>query len=282
MNVKSIAVRESMLRSAATWRSPKVWSSLRGIKPARLLLPLVFPGAVLVLWHITAANGWLPPQILPLPGQVLQTLIDLAREGDIAANLKISLWRISIGFAVGVSTGLVFGALMGAWRVFDDYVGPLFKALAQVPSLGWVPLLILIFGLDEMLKLIIIAKACFVPAALATSQGIRNINRAYLEVSHVLMLPPQVKLRKLLIPATLPTLFGGIRLAMSHAWIALIVVEMLAATEGVGYMMVWGRTLFQLDIVIAGMIIIGIIGLAMDVGLAAAERCLNRWTPRHG
>jgi sulfonate transport system permease protein len=264
--------------AAATWS----WPRPKRLKPANLLLPLLFPSAVLVLWQITAANAWLPPQILPLPGQVLQTLIDLVREGDIAANLKISLWRISIGFAAGVSAGLLFGTMMGVWRVFDDYVGPLFKALAQVPSLGWVPVLILIFGLDEMLKFIIIAKACFVPTVLATSQGIRNINRSYLEVSHVLMLPPRAKLRKLLIPATLPTLFGGIRLALSHAWISLIVVEMLAATEGVGYMMVWGRTLFQLDIVIAGMIIIGIIGLVMDFGLAAAERRLNRWAPRHG
>ena len=91
---------------------------------------------------------------------------------------------------------------MGVSETLDQYVGPFFKALAQVPSLGWVPVLILIFGLDEMLKYIIIAKACFVPTVLATSQGIRNINKSYLEVARALVLPRSVRLRKLIIPAT--------------------------------------------------------------------------------
>ena len=82
-------------------------------------------------------------------------------------------------------------------------------------------------------------------------------------------------------PAALPTIFGGVRLALSSAWVALIVVEMLAATEGVGYMMVWGRTLFQVDIVIAGMIVIGVIGLAMDSALARVERYMRRWEPEN-
>lgn len=277
MNVKTIATRQPAL-GARAWS----WPQLSGARIGRLTLPLLFPAAVLVLWHVTAANAWLPPQILPAPTLVLSTLVDLVRGGEIAANLSVSLWRISVGFAAGVSAGLVFGALMGVSETVDDYVGPILKAIAQVPSLGWVPVLILVFGLDETLKFIIIAKACFVPTVLATSQGIRNINRAYLEVADVLMLPRGVRLRKLLIPATIPTVFSGLRLALSHAWISLIVVEMLAATEGVGYMMVWGRTLFQLDIVIAGMIVIGVIGLALDTALSAAERRLRRWVPRHG
>jgi sulfonate transport system permease protein len=117
---------------------------------------------------------------------------------------------------------------------------------------------------------------------LATAQGIRNIPRHYLEVARVLRLSGRTRLFKLLIPATLPTVFSGLRLALSHAWIALIVVEMLAAQEGVGYMMVWGRTLFQIDIVIAGMLVIGVIGLAMDTGLARIARRLRAWAPDHG
>lgn len=278
MNVKSITARQAIVRTGAAWKLP----SLKGITLGNALLPLVIPAVVLGLWQAAASNGWLPAQILPLPAQVLSTLIELARDGELTANLSISLWRISIGFAIGVSAGLLVGTLMGASPRLEQYLGPFFKALAQVPSLGWVPVLILIFGLDETLKFIIIAKACFVPTVLATSQGIRNINRSYLEVARVLMLPRSVRLRKLLIPATVPTVFSGLRLALSYAWISLIVVEMLAATEGVGYMMVWGRTLFQLDIVIAGMIVIGVIGLALDSGLSAAERRLSRWMPRHG
>jgi len=277
MNIRTMAQRQ-IGAGSSNWQ----WSWLGALRPGHLVLPLLLPAAVLLAWQLTAAQGWLPVQILPPPSLVFSTLVDLIRDGEIAANLKISLWRISIGFAIGTSAGLLLGALMGISKTLDDYVGPIFKALAQVPSLGWVPVLILIFGLDEALKLIIIAKACFVPTTLATSQGIRNIPRHYLEVARVMMLPRLLFLRKLVIPATLPTVFGGIRLALSHAWISLIVVEMLAATEGVGYMMVWGRTLFQIDIVIAGMIVIGVIGLAMDFGLSWTERRLSRWVPRHG
>jgi sulfonate transport system permease protein len=257
------------LARARVWLGP-LWQAL---------LPLAFPLAVLITWQVTTANNWLPVQILPAPATVLSTFWDLITGGDILASLQISFWRISIGLLVGGLAGLAFGTLLGLSRPVDQMFGPLFKALAQVPSLGWVPLLILIFGLDEMLKIIIIAKACFVPIVLATSEGIRNVPRPYREVALVLRLRRRSVLTKLLIPAALPTVFGGFRLALSHAWIALIVVEMLAAAEGVGYMMVWGRTLFQIDIVIVGMLIIGGIGLLMDAGLTRIEHGLRRWEP---
>jgi sulfonate transport system permease protein len=248
---------------------------------SRLVVPLLLPFSVLILWQITAARGWLSPQTLPAPAVVLSTLTDLIRDGEIARNLSISLRRILVGLAIGTSLGLFFGALLGVSRRMNDTFGPIINALSQIPSLGWVPILILIFGLDEMVKYLIIAKACFVPTVLATSQGIRNIPRAYIEVGQVLGLRRRTTLTKLIIPAALPTIFGGIRLALSNAWIALIVVEMLAATEGVGYMMVWGRTLFQVDIVIAGMIVIGVIGLAMDSTLSRIERYMRRWEPKN-
>jgi sulfonate transport system permease protein len=243
----------------------------------QVVLPLLIPAAAIVAWQVTASWSLLPIQILPSPSLVATTFLDLLRGGDIAANLQISLWRISCGFLIGSAAGLGLGTAMGVSQRIDDYCGPLFRALAQIPSLGWVPILILIFGLDEIVKYLIIAKACFIPATLATAQGIRNIPRQYLEVASVLRLSRRSVLTKLIMPGALPTIFGGLRLALSHAWIALITVEMLAATEGVGYMMVWGRTLFQIDIVIVGMILIGIIGLIMDRGVTRLERRLRRW-----
>jgi sulfonate transport system permease protein len=253
--------------------------SLPSMRPSHIIFPLVIPGLVLFAWQLTTSLDLLPVQILPAPKLVVSTFVDLIRGGDIAANLQISLWRIACGFLIGSAAGLALGVAMGMSRTVEDYCGPLFRALAQIPSLGWVPILILIFGLDEIVKYLIIAKACFIPTTLATAQGIRNIPRQYLEVASVLRLSRRSVLTKVVVPGALPTIFGGLRLALSHAWTALIVVEMLAATEGVGYMMVWGRTLFQIDIVIVGMILIGVIGLLMDVGLARLERRLRRWVP---
>ena len=277
MNVKLLTVKPS-----ANWpvAGMATAASLRRLRSA--LLPFALPAMVLLAWQVTAVQEWLPVQILPSPALVLATLGELLRGGDIASALAISLWRIAFGFAIGASCGLLLGALIGVSETLNDYLGPTIKALAQIPSLGWLPILILVFGLDESLKLVIIAKASFVPTVFATSQAIRNVPQHYLEAGRVLRLRRRTFLTRLLIPATLPTVFGGLRMALSSAWIALIVVEMLAATEGVGYMMVWGRTLFQIDIVIVGMLVIGVLGFAMDTGLSRVERALRRWEPRHG
>jgi sulfonate transport system permease protein len=221
------------------------------------------------------------PQILPAPSIVTATLVDLIRTGEIATNLAISLQRILQGFALGATAGLSLGVLLGTSQRARDYLEPITRALFSIPTLGWLPILILIFGIEETLKVLLISKAVLVPIVLNTSQGIRNIDATYLEVAEVLRLRRTTRFWKLTLPAALPTIFTGVRLGISHAFIALIVVEMLAGTEGVGYMMVWGRTLFQTDIVIAGMIVVGALGYLLDTGLRAIERRLARWSPSH-
>lgn len=245
------------------------------------LLPFALPALVLLAWQIAAARQWVAPQILPAPAFVLATFVDLVRQGDLSTNLIVSLHRIAVGFALGAGAGLLIGGLIGLSERANRYLGPSLSIIAQIPALGWVPIFILIFGLDEILKYLIIAKATFIAVVIATADGIRSTPRSYIEVAHVLRLPRRYQLLRLWLPAAVPILFGGVRLGLNHAWIALITVEILAATEGVGYMMVWGRTLFQLDIVIAGMIVIGVIGLGLDRGLESIERRLSRWRPQH-
>lgn len=243
------------------------------------LLPLLLPLVILLLWQIAAVGGWLAPQILPAPLTVAGTFLDLLRSGDIEAGLAISLRRIVTGFALGASLGLAVGIALGRSPRLEQYLGPSLRAFAQVPSLGWLPFLMLIFGLGETLNYVIIAKASFVPIALNTSVGIRNIPSHYLELARVLRLRRSTLMLRVIVPGALPTIFSGVRLALSHAWIAMVVVEMLADTAGVGYMMTWGRTLFQIDVVIVGMIVIGAIGFLMDNGLRRIERRLQRWAP---
>ncbi len=274
MNVRSVAADHVIDRSPPVRHN----CSVRTI--GYRLLPLAVPMIALVVWQAAASLHLLPVQLLPPPLLVAATTIDLIRGGEIVDGLRVSLWRIGIGFAIGASCGLVFGALLGLSRTVEAYCGLTFRLLAQIPSLGWLPILLLIFGLDETLKFVLIAKASFVPTVIATSESVKQIPAPFRDVARVLQLPMRSYLRRLVLPATVPGIFGGLRTALSHAWIALIVVEMLAATEGVGYTMVWGRTLFQIDIVIVGMVVIGLIGLAMDTGLARVERRLRRWEPR--
>lgn len=246
---------------------------------AAAALPLVVPGVLLALWQLSAIHGWVSVQILPPPALVVQTFVELLLSGDIAENLWISTRRVIVGFLIGAGAGIAFGVAMGLSPKVEQYLSPLFRGIAQVPSLGWLPFLILLVGIGEPLKFIIIAKSCFVPLALNTHEGIRNVPRQYLEVARVFRLSRRTLVSKVVLPAALPPVFSGVRLALSHAWIALVIVEMLASTEGIGYLMTWGRTLFQVDVVMAGMVVIGAIGLVMDVGLRRVERRLRRWAP---
>lgn len=271
----SLAPSTSVVPAVVKWRrSRRVWQGKR-LAPA--FLPWLLPLALLLLWQVATSAGWLAPQILPTPLTVGSTFIDLVTSGDIVTGLAISLRRIAVGFAFGATIGLVLGIALGRSKHAEQYLGPSLRAFAQVPSLGWLPFLMLIFGLGETLNYVIIAKACFVPIALNTSAGIRNLSSRHLEMARALRLRRSTMLLRVVLPGALPSIFSGVRLALSHAWIAMVVVEMLADTAGVGYMMTWGRTLFQIDIVIVGMIVIGVIGFLMDSGLRRVERRLQRW-----
>ena len=243
-----------------------------------LLLPL----AVLTLWQAASARSWLPPQILPSPADVWQNGVDLWRSGDLASHVAISLLRVVEGFAVGAVVGLVIGVGMGVSRRAEDYIRPLFVAIAQVPSLGWIPFLMLLVGIGEPLKIIIIAKAACVPIAMNTHAGIRNIPPGYQEVARALRLTRLQTLRKLHLPAAVPVVFTGIRYGLTHAWMALVAVELLASSEGLGYLLVWGRQMFWYDTVVLAMVLIGMVGFALDKSLALVERRLQRWRVADG
>ncbi len=276
------------MSSHSTTLADPLGASLEGGRPVRLsvswerVLPLLLPFALLLLWQLAAQQRWVSAQILPEPVRVYQTFVELLRTGEILDGLLISMRRIALGFSAGAGLGLLIGSALGVSTTLRVYLEPVLRALFAVPSIGWIPILILIFGIDEALKIIIVIKAVMVPVIINTMQGIRGIPAVYQEVADVLRLRPATRFLRLTVPAALPTIFGGIRLGLSNAFVALVVVEMLAATEGLGYMMVWGRTLFQLDIVMVGMVVIGVVGLVLDRSLSVIERHVLQWGGRHG
>jgi sulfonate transport system permease protein len=243
----------------------------------RLLLAWPVPLAVLLLWHIAARNEWIAPQVLPSPEAVAATFVDALQSGELLENLRISLWRVFAGFGVGLVGGLLIGVAMGLSPTFKDYTYPLFKAFAQVPVLGWLPLLMLLVGIDEALKIILIAKASLVPIALNTFKGIQNVPTRYIEVAQVFRFSRWQLLTKVVFPAALAPIWNGVRYGFTHAWLALVVVELLASSEGLGYMIVFGRQLFQLDVVLAAVVTVGAVGFVLDKLLALIETRLLRW-----
>lgn len=249
---------------------------------ARLLVAFALPVALGLLWQIAASRAWVSVQVLPPPAWVFQTLVDLVSGGEIVSAVAISLTRIAYGLLIGASLGFLFGLLIGFSRRADAYLGATFRAIATVPSLGWLPILILLLGIEESLKIVILAKACFVPMAISIAEGVRNIPPRLKEVADVLALPPRTRFLKLTLPAIIPFFFTGLRLSTAQAFVSLIVVEMLAGTDGIGYLMVWGRTLFQLDIVIVGMLVVGGAGFLLDILLRRIEARFAAPELRHG
>jgi len=246
----------------------------------RVTTPLIgglVPLLIALLWYFAAREQWMAPQILPAPERVLHTALDMLASGELLSNLAVSLRRLVFGFAAGVTVGVLLGAAMGVNRRIDALLRPTFSALVQVPTLAWIPLFMLCFGIGETLKLVVIIKAVLVPVTLHTRTGVRDVPPALRELSRVCGLSRLQTLRRLIFPAALPAFLIGLRLALSQAWLSLIVVELLASSEGIGYLMVNGRQLFQLDIVLVGIVVIGLVGLTMDRALLWLEKRMLRW-----
>jgi sulfonate transport system permease protein len=240
---------------------------------------LALPVALLVLWSIACKHDWAPPQILPAPDAVRDTFVDEIRSGELWSNVRISLERVLVGFTLGSGAGLVLGAAMGLSRRIEEYVYPLFNALSQVPVLAWVPLAMLILGIGESLKIVFIAFAALLPVAVNTLKGFRGVPKAYLDVAAAFAFSPRQSLRRVVLPAAVPSIFVGLRTGLTQAWLSLVTVELLASSEGIGFLVVWGRQLFQLDLVLVAIVTIGAVGLVLDMSLAALERHFLRWRP---
>ncbi|WP_437298381.1 ABC transporter permease [Sorangium sp. So ce426] len=252
-------------------------SRLLSRKVGNVAVGLVFPAALLLAWSYASQRELIPAQILPAPGLVVQTLTELASSGDLHTNIAISFGRVLGGFAAGGAAGLALGIAMGLSRRIEEHVHPLFKALAQVPALAWLPLVMMVAGIGESLKLILIAQASLIPVAINTFEGIKNVPRSYIEVARVFRFSHAQLLRKVVLPAAVPSIAVGVRYGLTQAWLSLVTVELLASSEGVGFLIVWGRQLFQLDVVLAAILVVGIVGLALDKGLEAIEARLLRW-----
>jgi sulfonate transport system permease protein len=246
-------------------------------RAARFAQYLLLPVALLGAWWLAHAHGLITDRILPGPGAVARTFGELWSSGELATHLGVSLRRVARGAALGVTLGLALGVALGISRTLDSWVGPTFRTVAQIPSIALIPLLMCVLGIDDGLKLFIMAKACVVPLALVTADGIRELPAGYRELGQVFRLPRAVMLRRIVLPAALPSIFTGVRQGLAHVWVSLVAVEVLASAEGLGYLMTWGRLIFQLDIVLVCVALIGAIGLGLDLGLKQAEARLLRW-----
>jgi sulfonate transport system permease protein len=241
------------------------------------LAALVAPLIMLASWQLACLSGLFPPQVLVSPTEVAITLWSLAASGELERHIGESMFRLGLGYAIGAIAGLVFGAVIALSRLAEAALAPFFLAIWQVPVIAFVPMLVIFLGIDEPFKVAIVALATFFPVALATFDGIRSVPKAWFEVARVYRTRLPDLIARILVPATVPAILTGLRIALTRAWIVLVAAELLAADSGIGQMMEMGRQMFRIDVVLAGMVVSGLIGFALDRGAKAIEHRATRW-----
>ena len=253
-------------------------------RPARSLalswLGWVPPVVVLVLGELAVRQGWVSRNLLPAPSDVLRTLLDLGSQG-LANHVLASSLRVAAGFALGAVLGLLTGATMGLSRKAEALLDPSFQALRAIPSLAWVPLLLLWLGIDEASKIALIAIGAFFPVYMGVSAGFRDIDRKLMEVGHMYGLGPVAMVRRIMFPAALPPVFTGLRNGLSLAWMFMVAAELIAATKGLGYLLTDGRETSRADIVLAAIVLLAIVGKLSDSVMQYLEQRLLRWRDTH-
>lgn len=244
-------------------------------------LGLIIPLLLLIAWEVVTQKELFSSLLLIPPQIVTQTFKELIVNGELADHLLVSFARVFAGFLIGSIAGILLGSALGLSRSVEEFVGPTFHAVRQVPLYAWFPMLILWFGIGEKSKVLFIAVAPFYIMALYTLEGIRGVPPEYLEVARIFEYGRGGMLRKFVLPSALPSIATGLRISLSFAWMAVIGAEILAASSGIGYMMNWGRQIFQIDIVFVGIITVGIIGFLMDYLAGQAEAYFLRWRSIH-
>lgn len=240
----------------------------------RLALPAAGLAGLAVIWHL-ASRRYTPEQF-PGPAQVASAYRELLQDGTLWSHLRVSLLRFASGYALALTLALPAGLLLGWWSRGLQALDPVFQVLRPISPIAWFPMAVLWFGVGDAPAVFIIALAGFFPLLLATVGAVRNVPHAYLRVAANFGASPLRVFGSILLPSALPGIAVGLRIALGAAWIHLVAGEMLGAQSGLGFLIVDARNFLRTDLIVAGMLLIGACGLALDRALALAETRVRR------
>jgi sulfonate transport system permease protein len=254
---------------AVSWRFRKAWLS----PAARLVTPLL----LVALWQCASSAGWVDETALAAPVQVWHTFVELLGTGELLADVGLSLWRVLLGVGIGGAIAVGLGLVAGLSRFGETAVDPPLQMIRAMPSLGTAPLLVIWLGIDEGVKVGLVAIGVVFPIYIGLYKGIRGIDRRYGELAKVCGASRRELLLRVILPGALPSTLNGLRIALGIAWLSLVVGEGINAQGGIGYLVAQGRNALQTDWIILGLVLYAILGLAMEGCVRWLERVALPW-----
>lgn len=243
-------------------------------KTAFQMLPLA---VLFIAWEVASRSDPDLALMLPPPTEILSAGAQLMREGSLQRDIMASLQRVFMALGVAALIGLPLGLLIGMSKRMAWFFEPIISFFRPIPPLAWIPLSIVWLGVSESQNVFIIFLGAFFPILLNSVQGVRQVDAQLVRAAKTLGASPLSIALTVLIPGALPSIFVGFRVGTGIAWMALVAGEIVAASSGLGYLIMQGRMLFRPDFIIVGMVVIGLIGLALDFVLRVAQKGIMRW-----
>ena len=248
------------------------WNRLR-----LLVRPIAFIAILLLLWSLTVRRA--PGHLLPGPWGVVGGILDLIRHGLLIKYVVASLFRVTWGFILAVVLAIPLGLAVGWYRRAELALNPILQILRPISPLAWIPIAILWFGVGDLAAVFLIFIGCFFPLMLTAINAVHSVPAVYINAGRNFGLSSAALVRRVLYPAVVPHLIVGLRIILGIAWLVVVAAEMIAVNSGLGFLIVDARNAGnRYDLVVAGMLIIGLIGLLLDLGMQSLENVKSfRW-----
>jgi ABC-type nitrate/sulfonate/bicarbonate transport system permease component len=241
------------------------------------IISVASPLGLLLAWEAAAWASLIDVRFFPAPSSIIGTLVDMAKAGELVENVVITLRRIALGFVLGGVPAIVIGIAMGLWRPIRALVDPLIAATYPIPKSSLMPLILLICGLGEMSKIVMVAIGVFYPMAINATAGVLQINPIYLDVGKSYRASRWDTFRTIALPGALPFIMTGVKLGAGLALILIAVAEMVGAKSGIGYMIWSAWETFAVKKMYVGLLVVAVIGFVISLVLNEVERLVIRW-----
>jgi taurine transport system permease protein len=249
-----------------------------------VMISIVTVTLLFALWFIVTNTGWVKPLFLPSPQAVLKQFIEYltgaANDKPLWQHFAASMFRVFSAFALACVTAIPIGIAMGMSRVARGIFDPIIEFYRPLPPLAYLPLIIIWFGIDELPKVLLIFLSCFAPLALAARSGMRSASQEQINAAYSMGASYAQVIRHVVLPSAMPDILVGMRIAIGFGWTTLVAAEMVAANVGLGQMVLNASNFLRTDIVIMGIVVIGIVAFAFDLLMRYLEKVLVPWKGR--